>query len=265
MSKDETVRYEAPGFHNIEPTGDLQPSRIHLGTVSLKDVSTNYYMTPKYDNRVFVKARIFNSSRLILAPGPVVVTLDEEFTYHTHLPRCAGQSHVKLLLGPYPRIGAKYFKPAVNQQSFKLRLGDDGKNWEVAKRLVLLQSYRPPPKKQKTGGGEKNESPDHERGSICLQITDQLPSTDEKDAMIVPGFGKPEKGQVTVVRKGDKELTTLKWRGLVNNEVRNMEAQVRWKNDNEVCAFINVDDGDRVRIPLYYYVRTPAGHKLVNN
>ena len=280
MNEAEIVKYAAPGLRTIEQTGGDEPSRIHLGTVSLKDVNFTFYMTPKYDKRAFVKADIFNRTRLVLAPGAVTVTLDEKYAYDTHLPRCPAKSEVTVHLGHYPRIHAKYLKPRVTEQSFKRRLGEEGKNYEVTKRVLVLQNLRPrsgigndgnkenrdPKQKSQESPSPEIETPPPGSDTVVLEIKDQIPSADSEGVQIIPRLGRQHRGGLIVATRGAEEPALLRWKlGNTGPGRRIGEAYVRWTNDDEVYAVIEIDDGERMKVPFYYLVRTPAGFKLVNN
>lgn len=220
------------------------PVELLLGVVQFKDVSWNYTVVPKYDERAYMNIYFTNTTEIDIMSGPVSITVDRQTMKPSTLPRARPGEKVNLNAGPDPWIAVSY-SVRHESASYDRQLGQ-GQNHENVTRVCRLENLR-----------IKITRP------TSITVVDQLPMCDDPGYGIRPAFPAN-------MRLGGEAV------GVTLENVDNDKSWARRPDDNEwgtasakvdvlgeVRVFIELNPYKRVRVPLSWHVSVPGGYRLV--
>ncbi|CCX04589.1 Similar to Protein F37C4.5; acc. no. O44400 [Pyronema omphalodes CBS 100304] len=151
-----TTTYELPGRRTI--TSSKLERRHVITEVPLDGVEFSHISVPKLRAAVFLKARIYNKSKVSLLSGKAGLTLDSSFLGSTVLPLCVPGNHVDVPLGIDESIQVYYAKPTKKSSSQGLMMMKEAVvNYS---RSIRVHSAR--------------------RGRVKLLVLDQIPVSDDE-------------------------------------------------------------------------------------
>ncbi|RFN53671.1 hypothetical protein FIE12Z_2012 [Fusarium flagelliforme] len=110
-----TTTFDLPGLKTLVPKFTVSKQRV--ARLQFTNVQFSHTIVAKYQPVAYLKAKLKNTSKLTLFPGPASLTLDGSFMGQTKIPQCSSGGRFTLGLGVDSSIKVIYPKPDVRRST----------------------------------------------------------------------------------------------------------------------------------------------------
>ncbi|KAJ4011339.1 hypothetical protein NW752_007124 [Fusarium irregulare] len=110
-----TTTFDLPGLKTLVPKFTVSKQRV--ARLQFTNIQFSHTIVAKYQPVAYLKAKLKNTSKLTLFPGPASLTLDGSFMGQTKIPQCSSGGRFTLGLGVDSSIKVIYPKPDVRRST----------------------------------------------------------------------------------------------------------------------------------------------------
>lgn len=231
--------YDLPGPRTLAPKSAASKQRV--ARAALPSATLGHVAVAKYRPAAYLQARLRNSGRLALLPGPAGVTLDGAFLGRAAVPRCGAGDAFTVSLGADPAVRVSYARPEVRRAGAGGGMFGSKESSSVFARAVTVHNTR-------SGAGQQ---------PARLRVLDQVPvSEDERlrvEVVTPRGLAADGPAVVTGAPGREEDATDRDWG----------RATAQMSKSGEVCWDVRLNPGKMVKLWLEYAVWSPSGDVVV--